>query len=429
MSKTRRSTGGVVERATARGISYHVRFRACGRRQSVHVGYAVDGTTRRDAERRLAYELTRVERGEWAPPAIQEPQAVVPTFREAASDWFAARKLEGGRSGRGLRPASVADLEWRLGHLLREFADTPLDQIDVAAVDAYRRRLVRDSELGGRSINRTLETLAAVIEEALETGILTGRNPATGRRRRLPVEPPPRTFIDRAEQIEALLDAAGHLDRQRPGVYRRAAVATLVFGGLRIGELAALRWSDVHLASGRLHVRDGKTAAAARPVDLLPLLRDEFATLAANRGSADSEAYVFGTAKKGRLRASNFRRRVLAPALTLANEQLGERGAEPLPAGITPHSLRRTFASLLYAIGESPPRVMAQMGHTSPNLALAIYAKAMNRSDGEPERLAALVGHPIASTDIILGDDQMRTERRITPTVASEPRRPLESRG
>ena len=35
--------------------------------------------------------------------------------------------------------------------------------------------------------------------------------------------------------------------------------------------------------------------------------------------------------------------------------------------------------------------MMAQMGHTSPNLALAIYAREMDRRDGEPERLRALV--------------------------------------
>jgi hypothetical protein len=46
---------------------------------------------------------------------------------------------------------------------------------------------------------------------------------------------------------------------------------------------------------------------------------------------------------------------------------------------------------VLYALGEAPPYVMAQMGHTSPNLALAIYARVMDRRDGEPERLRALV--------------------------------------
>jgi hypothetical protein len=34
---------------------------------------------------------------------------------------------------------------------------------------------------------------------------------------------------------------------------------------------------------------------------------------------------------------------------------------------------------------------MAQMGHTTPNLTLAMYARQMDRRDGEPERLKALV--------------------------------------
>ena len=62
-----------------------------------------------------------------------------------------------------------------------------------------------------------------------------------------------------------------------------------------------------------------------------------------------------------------------------------------LPKGLTPHSLRRTFPSILFAVGESPPYVMAQMGDTTPALTLAIYARQMDRRDGEPERLRALV--------------------------------------
>jgi hypothetical protein len=34
---------------------------------------------------------------------------------------------------------------------------------------------------------------------------------------------------------------------------------------------------------------------------------------------------------------------------------------------------------------------MAQCGHTDPQITLGIYAKAMDRRDGEPERLRALV--------------------------------------
>ena len=82
---------------------------------------------------------------------------------------------------------------------------------------------------------------------------------------------------------------------------------------------------------------------------------------------------------------------MLAKAVEHANAQLAEDEIEPLPEGLTPHSLRRTFASLLFAIGETPPYVMAQMGHTTPNLTLAIYARQMDRRDGESTRLLALV--------------------------------------
>ena len=57
----------------------------------------------------------------------------------------------------------------------------------------------------------------------------------------------------------------------------------------------------------------------------------------------------------------------------------------PLPA-LELRSLRRTFASLLYALGQSPADVMAQMGHTTPGLALRVYAQTMRLEDGERER-------------------------------------------
>jgi hypothetical protein len=86
----------------------------------------------------------------------------------------------------------------------------------------------------------------------------------------------------------------------------------------------------------------------------------------------------------------NIRGRVLERAQVVANAHLVEAERPPLPR-LTPHALRRSFASLLYAIGETPPVVMAEMGHTDPALALSIYAQAMRRDDGENERLKALV--------------------------------------
>jgi integrase-like protein len=100
---------------------------------------------------------------------------------------------------------------------------------------------------------------------------------------------------------------------------------------------------------------------------------------------------VFATSEGNRFGASNVRRRVLAKAVERANMRLAEAELPPRPAGLTPHSLRRTYCSLLYALGQSPPAVMAEMGHTDPKLALSIYAHAMRRDQGDRERLRALV--------------------------------------
>jgi integrase len=70
---------------------------------------------------------------------------------------------------------------------------------------------------------------------------------------------------------------------------------------------------------------------------------------------------------------------------------LVEAGLPPIGDGITNHSLRRTYASLLYEAAASPAYVMSQMGHTSAALALEVYAKKMARNRDTGERVDALL--------------------------------------
>jgi integrase len=65
----------------------------------------------------------------------------------------------------------------------------------------------------------------------------------------------------------------------------RTMYATAICTGLRVGELLALRWRDVDLASGRRTVRESKTdAGAGRDVDLWPEIREELVTRQGRRG-------------------------------------------------------------------------------------------------------------------------------------------------
>jgi hypothetical protein len=99
-------------------------------------------------------------------------------------------------------------MEWSLSHLIPYFGDWPLDEIDVPAVDAYRRYMVALSDarrraieaenpmrnkhgqvlrtLGASSINKAIDGLQWVLSMAVEYEHIH-RNPALGRRRRLKV--------------------------------------------------------------------------------------------------------------------------------------------------------------------------------------------------------------------------------------------------
>ena len=421
----RSTTGQIVVDERRRSPTFGLRFRAYGRREYVNLGTADEGWTPAKAQTELQNILADVRRGIWKPPVPAPAPASEqdPLFHEFASGWFEASKGE-------WRENTRLDYEWQLSHhLLPFFRSHRLSQITVAEVDRYRaakvgesaklakahedwqrrvdqvkdrakrRELVRERPprpLSATSINKTIARLGQILELAVEypeyREIVT--NPARGRRRRLKASRPAPVWLDSAEQIEALLDAAGELDREAKSngqLPRRAILSTLVFAGPRIGELIDLRWRDVNLADRRITVQEAKTDAGMRRIDLLPVLSDELSALK-GRTKADVGERVFPTQAGGPMNPSNVRSRILAPAVKLASEQLIQAGGTPLSAKLTPHKLRHTFASLLVALGVDPGAVMDQLGHTDPTFTLRVYRHGMRRDPDSQARLRKLVG-------------------------------------
>src|SRR5215208_615662 len=402
----RPATGNVVTRKLATGVTrYSLRFRAHGQRVYETLGTDADGWDSARAHEALEDRLAEVRLGAYVTArrgnGTVENTAEL-TFHEFGSQWLAMVEPE-------LAATTVDSIRWRLSYvLLPFFQHHKLSEISVSEVDRYRAAKVRERDLlkaareageqtdrrplSNSTINRTIGLLAQILDVAVEYGHLPA-NPARGKRRKLKASRPQRPYLDSARQIAALLDAAAELDHEsradRQHVNRRAQLATLLFAGLRISEFLALQWRDVDLAGSWLTVGRSKTDAGRRKVKIRPVLRDALVELRVGIEPAPS-AFVFGTAAGKPQNPSNVRARVVARAVQRANERLQEAGEAPMPA-LTPHGLRRSFASLLYGIGEPPPVVMAEMGHTDPALALAIYALAMRRDEGENERLRALV--------------------------------------
>jgi integrase len=399
----RPATGQVVVDKRRKSPTYALRFAALGARQYVALGAAEDGWTPAKAQEQLSIELARVKLGTWThpnPPAAEPAPAVEsdPTFHAFASQWFDARED-------GWRPKTRRDYEWKLSdHLLPHFMNHRLSQITVSEVDRYTVAKRKQGKLSALSINKTMALLAQILDVAVEyPEYAITSNPARGRRRRLKADKPAPVWLDSAEQIAALLDAAGELDREARAdrqVPRRAILATLTFAGLRIGELLELRWRDVDLAAGRLTVRASKTDAGARTIDLLPALAGDLRAHKASARPASSSERVFPTQAGNALNDGNVRKRILARAVERANERLEAAGSVPLPEGLTPHKLRHTFASLLVALGVDPGAVMDQLGHEDAGFTLRVYRHGMRRGEDSRAQLRQLVGVAGESDDV-----------------------------
>ena len=332
------------------------------------LGRPEDGWTRERAEAELRHVLADVERGIWQPhkPAPVVTPAEAPTFHEFASEWLASRKAE-------LRPRTVADYEWALSyHLLPTFADHRLTEITVREVDRYKAAKVSGGKLGAPQINKTLKLLAMILDAAIEYELLDGANPARGRRRRVKVAKVQRSWVE-PEQLLALIEAADE--------YHRPIVATLAGAGLRVGEAVALDWRDVNLATGVLRVGEAKTAAGAfREVDLPGGLIEALGEWKVRTPKAEPGLPVFVSRNGRRQTVTNVDHR-LKTAIKNANEQLEEAGIEPIGSNVSPHSLRRTYASLRAALRDDPVYIAEQLGHTDPAFTFRVYQKAAKRRD------------------------------------------------
>jgi integrase len=210
-------------------LTYSLRFRINGIRTPLTLGKDTDGWTYRKAERKLEQVLAEVTAGVWSPPpSHDEVDKQDVTFHEFALRWWVARKSE-------LRPRTQENYEWRLKkHLLPFFADYLVSEVDVALVERYREEKILERErvrraavageplrdkrgqrrkpLSNDTINKTLVTLAQVLDSAVEHGVLAS-NPARGKRRRLKVAKPTRRQLE-ADDLKELLAVAADMDRK-----------------------------------------------------------------------------------------------------------------------------------------------------------------------------------------------------------------------
>jgi integrase len=141
--------------------------------------------------------------------------------------------------------------------------------------------------------------------------------------------------------------------------------------GLRWGELAALRWTDIDLDLRQLRVSRAYSEEAPRgemssvkdhQARTVPIPKKVLEELVDFHGQSGSSELVFPSANSTPLRNRNFRRDSFDAA------------AAAVGLKITPHNLRDTAASLAIQAGASVVAVARLLGHESAATTLNHYA-------------------------------------------------------
>jgi len=278
-------------------------------------------------------------------------------------------------------------------HLLSsELAKLPLTQVTAERVEAFLHR----KELEGISpkyVNDLRGQLSQAFNTAKKTGRYPGLNPISAvAKRRVPKRLP--DFL-KAEEVPAVLRA---LDGRFQPLF-----ATAIYAGLRKGELAGLRKTDVDLKARLLTVARSYNRETTKGghADRIPIAAELVPYLERAITASPCE-YVFPASDGSMLRKDTALETVLRRALGRAGIVLGwnhvcrRKGCrhfekapdaelrrcpkdgrklwpKPIVRPIRFHEMRHTTASLLMMAGANPAAVQRIMRHSDPKLTTEVY--------------------------------------------------------
>jgi integrase len=308
--------------------------------------------------------------------ALAHGQIVVgesPTLRRAWETWLVA--VHAGdvrtRSRRIYRPATISRYERAANdHLLDRLGSLRLNEIRATRLE----RLVGELQVQGlaaNSVRNAFMPLQAIYRWAVRRGYAVV-NPTLSVE--LPLDDGVRDRFATAPEVEVLLAALP--DRDRP------LWATALYAGLRRGELMALRWMDVDLASRVIRVElshdpearvtgTTKSEKGRRRVPIPDVLRDHL--LDHKMRASDTQPLVFARSTlAGRRRTldgpfdsgSVSRRARKAWGWEIKDGKWGPVVSSPLEP-ISLHECRHTYASLMIAAGIGAKSLQTYMGHSS----------------------------------------------------------------
>lgn len=319
---------------------------------------------------------------------VHTPPNKSTTIAQAAEDWIKFIELEG-------RERSTVE-QYRdhvTHHINPRLGREKLAKLTTPRINKLRDDLLAD--LSRVQAKKVLTSLKALLKDAKRRGnvaqnvaldVSIGADKRGKRKLVVGVDIPTPDEIRRIIQT-----AAG---KHRP------LLLTLIFTGIRSSELRGLRWQDVDLKRGELHVRQRadqygeigkpKSESGDRTIPLGPLVLNALKEwkLACPKGAL---GLVFPNGKGNLESHANIIRRTLCPVQVAAGVVKGKEAAKY--RGM--HALRHFYASWCInrekdgGLGLPLKTVQARLGHASIVMTSDVYGHLFPRDDAGGELAAA----------------------------------------
>ncbi len=325
--------------------------------------------TRKEADLALSERLQQLKRGNYVAPGKEK------TFSELCESFTAAHKPH-------VKENTWTDYGRNLRLHLKPFFDGyKLPEITVSDVERFvSEKLERG--IGTRTVNKCLTLLSSVFKYAGKHGWMHS-NPATHVKKQKTRDADPRDEV--TGSILSPVEFRAVLEKAKPPW--RLIVKTAGLTGLRQGELLGLKWKNVDLNLGEVHVREQYTAgrwsslkskSARRTVPLPSELISDLRKHKLSSGWKEAEDLVFATSAGGPHNHSNLTNRGWRPALRRA--KLRERSF---------HSLRHTYTSALICNNVGMKVISYLCGHSSITITMDVYGHLLpDATNGVAEALA-----------------------------------------
>jgi len=356
--------------------NFKVRYRV-GRNQYTKSGFE----TKAQAKAWEAAQLKKIGDSTWT-----DPKGGSATVKDVFEDWIQGTNVsERTRSDYRELWESVVSKQW---------APIQLKHVTPAAITTWTREI--STKYSASRVRKCFTVLNQTLDWAVADALIS-HNPATrakemsGKKGLLPSVSKDRenTYLTHA-QVRSLANASGEYSLM---------IQVMAYTGVRFGEVTELRVKDISLVSRRLHVRRAVSdvrgrlvvgppkSGESREVPIPEFLLEGLSAVIAQASRKNDLLFTTASGTQvrySRWRSSFFKKAVDKTGLT----------------GITPHSLRHTYAALAVQSGANVKVLQKAMGHSDIRLTLDTYGGLFGDDlNALAERMDAAASDSLSATN------------------------------